>query len=219
MAPQHVCPSCGEPPGAASFCGSCGLNLNLVARLPTREQWESKGVDATNTYRLDDAQVRGIAKGRLLDRLSAKTEEVMIRVEDKLDSHGDASSAIEAALKAGQVRGVEPGSVNAAAKLMKPGEPVTAVCRVGTAGSGRAIYVLTDERLIFGKPALLVGMYLKPSEKRYAWRIDELTVEVTSAGPLLFLEFYKDGRQVLSGRCRPREAALAIAARFREHGA
>jgi hypothetical protein len=36
----RVCPDCGEPAGIQAFCGSCGLNLSGVSRLPTRAEWQ-----------------------------------------------------------------------------------------------------------------------------------------------------------------------------------
>jgi hypothetical protein len=35
----RVCPYCGEPPGAGTFCASCGRNLAAVDRLPTAAEW------------------------------------------------------------------------------------------------------------------------------------------------------------------------------------
>lgn len=39
-ADAHVCPDCGESAGGRPFCASCGRNLTLVERLPTRAAWE-----------------------------------------------------------------------------------------------------------------------------------------------------------------------------------
>jgi hypothetical protein len=38
---SRVCPDCGSPAGSQPFCASCGRNLALVDRLPTRSDWES----------------------------------------------------------------------------------------------------------------------------------------------------------------------------------
>jgi hypothetical protein len=38
---MHVCPFCGEPPGAAVFCEACGRNLAGVDRLPTPEEFRA----------------------------------------------------------------------------------------------------------------------------------------------------------------------------------
>lgn len=39
QADTHVCPFCGEPPGAGVFCAACGRNLAAVDQLPTRAEW------------------------------------------------------------------------------------------------------------------------------------------------------------------------------------
>jgi len=40
MPEPRVCPFCGAPPGAGTFCAACGRNLAAVERLPTRAEWE-----------------------------------------------------------------------------------------------------------------------------------------------------------------------------------
>ena len=43
MSPEtRVCPFCGNPPGAGTFCDACGRNLAAVERLPTRAEWEGE---------------------------------------------------------------------------------------------------------------------------------------------------------------------------------
>jgi hypothetical protein len=44
----RVCPDCGEPAGNQAFCGSCGLNLSGVSRLPTRAEWQQGQVLKAN---------------------------------------------------------------------------------------------------------------------------------------------------------------------------
>ena len=46
---ERVCPFCGEPPGAAIFCASCGRNLAAVGRLPTAREWRG-GTDAVTAF-------------------------------------------------------------------------------------------------------------------------------------------------------------------------
>ena len=41
-ADTRVCPFCGNPPGAGTFCEACGRNLAAVERLPTRAEWEGE---------------------------------------------------------------------------------------------------------------------------------------------------------------------------------
>ena len=43
----RVCPDCGGPAGAQPFCASCGRNLSMIERLPTRAEWERDGASAT----------------------------------------------------------------------------------------------------------------------------------------------------------------------------
>jgi hypothetical protein len=43
----RVCPDCGSPAGAQPFCASCGRNLSMTERLPTREEWERDGGSAS----------------------------------------------------------------------------------------------------------------------------------------------------------------------------
>jgi hypothetical protein len=39
---QLACPRCGNAPGAGRFCGSCGLNLELQAKLPTADAYANR---------------------------------------------------------------------------------------------------------------------------------------------------------------------------------
>lgn len=43
----RVCPDCGSPAGAQPFCASCGRNLSMIERLPTRAEWDRDGASAT----------------------------------------------------------------------------------------------------------------------------------------------------------------------------
>ena len=43
----RVCPDCGSLAGAQPFCATCGRNLSLIERLPTRAEWERDGASAT----------------------------------------------------------------------------------------------------------------------------------------------------------------------------
>ncbi len=51
---EHVCPFCGEPPGAGVFCAACGRNLGSVERLPTRAEWEAGGTPDTGAPPSED---------------------------------------------------------------------------------------------------------------------------------------------------------------------
>ncbi len=52
----RVCPFCGDPPGAGTFCEACGRNLAAVERLPTRAEWERQRIDRRSlTERCADA--------------------------------------------------------------------------------------------------------------------------------------------------------------------
>ena len=42
----RVCPDCGSPAGTQPFCASCGRNLSMIERLPTRAEWERDGASA-----------------------------------------------------------------------------------------------------------------------------------------------------------------------------
>lgn len=43
-----MCPDCGSPAGSQPFCASCGRNLSMIERLPTRAEWRRDGAPATN---------------------------------------------------------------------------------------------------------------------------------------------------------------------------
>jgi hypothetical protein len=43
-AETRVCPFCGNRPGVGVFCEACGRNLGAVERLPTRAEWEDRGI-------------------------------------------------------------------------------------------------------------------------------------------------------------------------------
>jgi hypothetical protein len=45
----RVCFACGQPPGSGLHCQSCGRNLVLRRRLPTRAEWESGGAARSGT--------------------------------------------------------------------------------------------------------------------------------------------------------------------------
>jgi|1186.fasta_scaffold174094_2 hypothetical protein len=51
----RVCPFCGEPPGVAMFCASCGRNLAGVERLPTVAE---RRAAATPTLTVEEAVAR-----------------------------------------------------------------------------------------------------------------------------------------------------------------
>jgi hypothetical protein len=62
---ERVCPFCGEPPGAAVFCATCGHNLSAVEQLPTRAEWEAMQYEPAPPAAADD--------GSLADRCAAAT--------------------------------------------------------------------------------------------------------------------------------------------------
>jgi hypothetical protein len=55
---KRVCSDCGVPAGIQPFCASCGRNLSMVGRLPTRAEWERNGPSTT----LDDALLTQITE-------------------------------------------------------------------------------------------------------------------------------------------------------------
>lgn len=61
LAPEvRVCPDCGVQAGSQPFCSSCGRNLSMIERLPTRGEWES-GVGTTRPRPGEAAEAQEVA--------------------------------------------------------------------------------------------------------------------------------------------------------------
>lgn len=68
---EYVCPNCGAPPRGASVCANCGLDLDSLGELPTREVYEAGGFEVVAAEHAALVQAQAGEPGGLISRAVA----------------------------------------------------------------------------------------------------------------------------------------------------
>lgn len=75
---EYVCPNCGAPPRGASVCANCGLDLDSLGELPTREVYEAGGFEVVAAEHAALVQAQAGEPGGLISRAGANVIDTLV---------------------------------------------------------------------------------------------------------------------------------------------